>query len=253
MIVWREKFKAFGLHFIVTLLLAAAAAALIFLVWFPDPLQTMLGGWGLFVLVVGCDLALGPLMSLVIYNSRKARRLLILDYTIVGAVQLAALGYGIYIMSSARPVYIAFATDQFEVVAAADIAEKDLRAGKDPFRSLPLTGPKLIGTRNPTDPHERSELLLAAFEGRDVQFQPRYYVPYETQVELVKKKAQPIARLRARHPQSAAMVAEVSRKFNVREQQLGWLNIRTPSMAFWTAVVDMRTALPIAYLPIDPD
>ncbi len=37
MIVWREKFVATGIHFLVTLVLAACAAALIFLVWFPDP------------------------------------------------------------------------------------------------------------------------------------------------------------------------------------------------------------------------
>ena len=74
MIVWREKFVATAIHFLVTLLLAACAAALIFLVWFPDPLQTMIGGTELFMLVVGCDLALGPLISLVIYNSRKSRR-----------------------------------------------------------------------------------------------------------------------------------------------------------------------------------
>ena len=74
MIVWREKFVATGIHFLVTLTLAACAAALIFLVWFPDPFQTMIGGTELFLLVVGCDLALGPLISLVIYNSRKSRR-----------------------------------------------------------------------------------------------------------------------------------------------------------------------------------
>ena len=71
MIVWREKFVATGIHFLVTLTFAAIAAALVFLVWFPDPFQTMIGGTELFLLVVGCDLALGPLISLVIYNSRK--------------------------------------------------------------------------------------------------------------------------------------------------------------------------------------
>ena len=37
MIVWREKFIATAIHFLVTLVLAACAAALIFLVWFPRP------------------------------------------------------------------------------------------------------------------------------------------------------------------------------------------------------------------------
>ena len=44
MIVWREKFVATGIHFLVTLGFAACAAALIFLVWYPDPFETMIGG-----------------------------------------------------------------------------------------------------------------------------------------------------------------------------------------------------------------
>ena len=71
MINWREKFRAFFIHFLATTALGACAAALIFLVWFPHPFATMIGGTELFVLVMGCDLVLGPLMSLVICSKPK--------------------------------------------------------------------------------------------------------------------------------------------------------------------------------------
>jgi len=70
---WRERFLAFAIHFLVTLAMGACAAALIFLVWFPDPYQTMVGGTKLFELVVICDLVLGPLISLVIYDRSKGQ------------------------------------------------------------------------------------------------------------------------------------------------------------------------------------
>jgi hypothetical protein len=76
---WREKFIATGIHFAATLLVGAVAASLIFVVWYPPPFATMIGGAELFFLVVGCDLALGPLLSLVVYNSRKSRFKLWLD------------------------------------------------------------------------------------------------------------------------------------------------------------------------------
>ena len=79
MILWREKFRAFGIHFATTLFVAALAAALIFFVWYPPPYATMVGGLKLFVLVTGIDLALGPLLSLVVYDSRKSRRALVFD------------------------------------------------------------------------------------------------------------------------------------------------------------------------------
>src|SRR4029079_5856465 len=103
MIVWREKFVATGIHFLVTLGFAACAAALIFLVWYPDPFETMIGVRELCRLVGGCALALGPLVSLVIYNSRKSRLALITDYSIVGVVQICALVYGVHTLAAARP------------------------------------------------------------------------------------------------------------------------------------------------------
>src|SRR4051812_44178877 len=102
-IAWRDKLLAFGIHFIVTAAVAAAAAALIFLVWYPTPFNEMIGGTKLFVLVVGCDLALGPLISLVIFDRQKTRRHLVTDYTIVALVQLAALSYGVWVLAGSRP------------------------------------------------------------------------------------------------------------------------------------------------------
>src|SRR5678815_212272 len=140
-IVWRDRFVAFAIHFLLTLALGALAAALIFLVWFPDPFQTMVGGTKLFELVVVCDLVLGPLISLVIYDKSKGRRKLVLNYTIVGVVQLAAMIYGVYIVAGTRPVYVAFSTDRLEVVTARDISDRELAAARDPrYARLPYDG-----------------------------------------------------------------------------------------------------------------
>jgi len=117
-ILWREKIRAFGIHFATTLFVALLAAALIFLVWYPAPFETMVGGLKLFMLIAGCDLALGPLISLIIYNSRKTRLALVFDYTVIGVVQIAALVYGVYSVSQARPAYVAFVKDRLEVIAA---------------------------------------------------------------------------------------------------------------------------------------
>src|SRR5678816_3788042 len=159
MIAWREKLVACAIHFLATLLLAALAAALIFLVWFPAPFARMLGGNELFLLVVGCDLALGPLISLVIYNSRKSRRLLITDYSVVGVVQICALVYGVHTLAAARPVYVAFNHDRIEIVSALDISDEELAAAKNPvYGSLPLTGPRFISIKVPAA--EQQDALL---------------------------------------------------------------------------------------------
>ncbi len=148
MINWGERFRAFVIHFLATAALGACAAALIFLVWFPRPFATMVGGTELFELVVGCDLALGPLVSLVIYNSQKTRRALLIDYGVVAVLQLTALVYGVWIVAGTRPVYVAFSQDRLEVVAARDIDPRELAAARDPkYRTLPLDGPHFVYDR----------------------------------------------------------------------------------------------------------
>lgn len=249
MIVWREKFKAFGWHFLATATLALAAAVVIFFVWYPDPFQAMLGGTKFFLLISACDLVLGPLISLVIYNSKKSRRELVLDYSVVGVVQIAAFVYGVMSMADARPVYVAFVVDRLEVVRAMDIADEDLQNAGAAYRTRPKFGPALVGTQLPKDAEERNDLLFASLAGKDVKVFPRYYVPYEATAEEIKKRALTLDELRKRRPEAAELIA--AEKLNVPEEQLRWLPVDS-TKEVWTALLDARTARPLAYIPIDP-
>lgn len=250
MIAWREKFKAFGIHFLVTLALAAVAAWIIFGIWFPAPFAAMVGGYELFFLVVGCDLALGPLMSLVIYNSRKSRRELILDYTLVAIVQLGALVYGVSIVSGSRPVYVAFSQDRFEVVSAADITPKELAAATDPkFRKLPWSGPQVVAVFVPLAQH--NDALFEALKGNEEHMRPKFYVPYESQLPAVLKSALPLAELEKRHPKSTVILAEARRNAGRPDTDLRWLPVRC-RLAFWTVFIDATTGAPVSYVNFDP-
>src|SRR4051812_16499352 len=105
---FRDKIRAALWHFLITAVVGTLIATLVFLIWFPPPFGTMMDGVKLFAIVLGCDLALGPLMSLVIYDRAKSRRSLVIDYIVVGTLQLIALLYGVFVVAQYRPVYIAF-------------------------------------------------------------------------------------------------------------------------------------------------
>jgi hypothetical protein len=250
MSVWREKLIATGVHFLVTLLLAAIAAALIFLVWYPDPFQRMIGGTELFVLIVGSDLALGPLMSLVIYNSRKSRRELLLDYGVVGLIQIAALVYGVSIMAGARPAYVAFSADRFEIVLAGDLTEKELAAARDPrYARVPWTGPDYVGVV--ISPADHDDALFEALAGNEEQKRPKFYVPYESQLELIRKRAKPLPELERKKPQAKALIARALAGKPAPRGTLKWLPVRH-FRGFWTAIVDDATGAIVAWLDLDP-
>jgi hypothetical protein len=250
MIVWREKFLATAIHFLVTLALAGIAAALIFLVWFPDPMQTMIGGTELFMLVVGCDLALGPLLSLVIYNSRKSRRELIIDYAIVGTVQIAALVYGVTIVAGTRPVYVAFSRDRIEIVTARDIEPDELAAARDEtYRKLPFNGPRFVGVVVPQADY--NDAVFKALSGQEEHTRPKFYVPYESELENIRKRAKPIEALTQKKPDSKPLLEEAMREVSIPASRLRWLPVRHRN-GFWTALIDTDDGKPVAYFDFDP-
>ena len=249
-IVWREKFIATAIHFLVTLTLAACAAALIFLVWFPHPFATMIGGTELFLLVVGCDIALGPLISLVIYDSRKSRRELITDYSIVGAVQIAALVYGVFILAGTRPVYVSFSVDRLEVVTARDITDAELAAARRPeYAKRPLTGPRLVATT--VVQADQNDALFEGLKGNDVYQRPKFYVPYETKVAEIRAHARPLAELEKKKPASKPLLDAAMQEIKLPAERIRWIPVHHRK-GFWTVLIDNDNGKPVAYVDFDP-
>jgi hypothetical protein len=250
MINWREKILATAIHFAVTLLLAGIAAALIFLVWFPHPLATMIGGTQLFLLVVGCDLALGPLLSLVVYNSRKSRRELIVDYSVIGFLQIAAMVYGVFIVAGTRPVYVAFNSDRYEIVTARDIDAAELAAARDPqYRQLPWQGPRLVAVRVPKA--DQQDALFKSIAGLEEHQRPKFYVPLSTALELIRKRAKPLEALTSKQPGAAPLVDEAVSGLEVPRALLAWVPVHHRN-GFWTAVIDTADGKPVAWVAVDP-
>lgn len=250
MIVWRDKLLAFGIHFVVTALMAALAAALIFLVWYPHPFELMVRGLELFMLVVGCDLALGPLLSFVVFNRNKTRRALTIDYSVIGIVQIAGLVYGVYAVAESRPVYIAYSVDRYEVVAARDMKETELQAATDPkYRSIPLSGPKYVAVRVPEK--EREQSLMDELAGNPPFARPKWFVDVDSALPAIRARALTLESLEHKHPDMKPLIEAALADVEVPRERLQALPIST-RRGFWTAIIDIENGLPVAYLDYDP-
>ncbi|KKW68797.1 hypothetical protein AAV94_03345 [Lampropedia cohaerens] len=246
------RLRAMSVHFLVTLAVAAVAAALVFGLWFPPPFARMLGGLELFMLVVACDLVLGPLISLVIYNRKKPRKELVRDYAIVAAIQLAALAYGLHTVAITRPVFVVLAVDRLEVVSAGQLTDQDLQQATQPqWQSLPWRGPHFVWAQRPQTAQERNEIMFSALAGKDLQHYPRYYRPLEQGLPTLQQIAQPLDILRQRHPQAAPAIDAAITATQLAEENLRWLPVRHPR-GFWTALVELESGKPVAWLDLDP-
>ena len=129
-----------------------------------------------------CDLALGPLISLVIYNSRKARRKLIIDYTIVGAVQIAALVYGVLHRRRHAPGVRGV---QHGSARSRHRARHHRHGARGGARSAHTRRCRSTGRAWSASRCRRrisSDALFESLSGNEEHMRPKFYVRYETQL-----------------------------------------------------------------------
>lgn len=240
------RWQASGLHLLISIAIAAAVLALLLLVWYPGPLFEAMGGMGLLLILVGVDVVLGPAITLIIF--KQGKRGLKLDLVIIGTVQLAALLYGVQVMYLARPAFIAFVKDQFQVATAAELEPERLAEAKYPqFRQPPIGKPMFVASDIPNDPVSRSELTNAVLAGLDVQHFPKYYVPYSERTREILAASQPIERIRKTEPETGKIIDAYLARSGKKESDLRYLPLRG-RQAWIAALIDARTAEPVKLL-----
>jgi hypothetical protein len=219
------RVKAALIHLALSAAVAAAVFFPIYFYWYPDVLFESAGGRDLFLLIVGVDVTLGPLITLIIFKPGKWG--LVFDLVVIAIMQTAALAYGVYVLFDSRPVHIAFVKDRFEIVRANGFPAGELELARAKgYDKLPWTGPDLVGVKLPTDPDEQFKLMISGFGGVDAQYYPRYYVPYADVRGEVVKEARPLETLRKRNPKRAGEIAQVLGQIGRKEEDVKFIPMR---------------------------
>jgi hypothetical protein len=177
------RLAAFAVH----LLGSAGALTLVlgalYLGWYRWPgwyLTSVLHVVGIVVLV---DLVIGPTLTLIVANPRKARRVLARDVAVIVTVQLAALVYGTVTLWNGRPLYYTFSADCLEMVQASDIEAPEAATAQRRNPALAphwYSLPRWIWAPLPDDPDEAARIVNDATmgSGKDVVDMPRYFKPW---------------------------------------------------------------------------
>jgi hypothetical protein len=208
------------------------------------------GGRDLFFVIVGVDVTIGPLITLIVYKPGKWG--LKFDLWVIGILQACALAYGVWVLFESRPVYIAFVKDRFELVRANGYPEGALAKGAAKgYDNLSWTGPRLVGVRLPTDPRESYDLMMSGIGGVDAQYFPQYYVPYDTVRDEVKAKALPLETLRKRNPGGAPKVDRVLVSLGRGEGDVRFVPMRSGKSDL-AVFVDAKTGTVLRYTSLNP-
>ena len=189
-----SRYRAAAIHLGISATIATLVFLPIYFLWYPGDLFQSAGGLDLLLLVLGVDITVGPLMTLIVFVQGKKG--MAFDLWIIGLMQASFLAYGVFSLAESRPVFLAFVKDRFELVRANQVPESVLaQAHMDRYRDLSWTGPKLVGVQFPADADERFKLMVSGMAGVDIQAYPKYHIPYDAVRKDVVAKAAPLAGL----------------------------------------------------------
>ena len=243
------RWKAAGIHLGISVVLISLIASGLIALWYGWELIATMGGLRLLVILAICDVAIGPLLTAVVYKPGK--KSLKFDLTVIALLQAGFLAYGLWILSNSRPVFMVGNVDRFDLVFANDIAPEDLAEAPPEYSRLPWTGPMTVGADAGTDSTERMQIALSGFQGKDLPLMPQRYVAYEKVAPALMGAAVPAPIFAARSPEHGEAISRIVRRSGRDENGLAVLPIMSKRGSA-SMIVDAQTGAVIGALAIDP-
>lgn len=246
------RHKAAGLHLAISAVIAATVILVMLAIWYPGPLFTAMGGHTLVMILVGVDVVLGPMITLIVFNPSKPKHLMRFDLAVIGLVQLAALVYGVHVVHQVRPQYMVFTVDRFDLVSTADLTPEVLAKAPPAYREIHWGGPVTVAARQPTSGDRQMEIIMSASQGgRDLQHYPEFYVPYEQFARYALARAHPIAKMRRAHPEAAAEIDRAIAATGRPEAEVGYLPLKAKAHDY-SVLVDGKTGAVLGFAKVNP-
>ncbi len=115
-LTYYNRYQAFAIHLAISLAIFFILLVCITQYWYPGILFDTGNGWKAIGLIIGIDLVLGPLLTLIVFNPFKSS--IKFDLAVIALVQIAALAYGTWTIHQTRPVALAFINTSFMTISA---------------------------------------------------------------------------------------------------------------------------------------
>jgi hypothetical protein len=186
------RLKAFGWHLLGSALVLGIVVGGLYLGWYRWPGWYLADATQVTRVMIGVDLVVGPLLTMVVAGPRKPMRTLARDVSMIAAVQLIALGYGSVSLWNGRPLYYAFSEDVLQLVQAYDISSEQAALGIQKSPGLAphwYSLPRWIWAPLPSDSAQSEKIVSAAISGGDdVISMPQYYKSWEEGLPSLRKQ-----------------------------------------------------------------
>ena len=237
-------------HLLVSVAVAAVAALLVFFVWYPSPTAQLLAVGHIYAVLLAVDVVCGPLLTLVLASPHKSGREFFLDLSLVALIQLAALGYGMHALYSARPVAYVFEQDRLVLITANEVQKEALPKALPGLQELPWVGLRYLGTRKPRDKEEFLHSVELGLAGISPALRPDWWLPWGDVHEALHHRSRPLAELIERRPAEASVLESSALAVGKPAASLSYLPVTSNKTKEWIALLDGDLNV-VGFAPVD--
>lgn len=218
------KNRFFLTHLSVSLFVALLAIIIVFVFWYPSPINKALSVTHIFLMMLAIDVVIGPILGWFVY--KEGKKSLKFDLMVIILLQMIALGYGIYSIAQARPVWLVLNVDRFELVKNNEIDRSHIIKAKPEYQSSPFLKPEYVAVKNIENKKEKNELMMQEiFKGVSLAQRPELYQPLDLAKGEIQKRCQKLDTLIQFNDQND--VNKILAKF---PQATAWLPLQTHSI-----------------------
>ncbi len=242
------RVKAFLTHFGLSVFIVSLVLTIVLLFWYPPPFFQIIGASDALKVLIGVDLVMGPLLTLVLFKPGKPG--LVFDMSCVALLQLSALAYGVSVLHEERPYFAVFAQDRFEVLARKDVDLSETDNAE--LKKKPWRQPIFVVATMPSDEKEYQQALEEIlFEGKpDIQYQPRFWSTYAESSDQVLSQSKPLDALLKSNPDLAATIKQMLND-HPQSDALAYVPVIGKKQPF-ALVIDKSTKMPVDIIKADP-
>ncbi|WDE16287.1 sigma-E processing peptidase SpoIIGA [Acinetobacter schindleri] len=189
-----NRIKFFFKHLLISFLIAFLVIGLVFFLWYPSPLAAAVGVTHIFLMLLAIDVVIGPLLGLLVYKERK--KSLKFDLSIIIAIQITALCYGVYSIEQGRPAWLVYNVDRFELVRKNELININIQQAQPQFQQASWFKPQYVATEFAKDTQQRNDEMFAeVFSGISIAQRPERYVELTQAKPQIQQRALPLKEL----------------------------------------------------------
>lgn len=240
-----KRLKFFLGHLLVSIGIALLFVGVVFLCWYPSPLAKAVGVTHIFLMLIAIDVIVGPVLGLLVY--KEGKKTLKIDLTVIIVLQLSALCYGVYSIAQARPVWIVFNHDKFELVRNNQIKTDNIDKAQLQYQHPSWFKPQYVAIQHANDPQQiQIEQMNAILNGVSLAEYPDRYIAIDQVKDNILSSAQDLTKLEQWNDKGI-----IYKYLNMYPQANAWLPLETYDVPM-VILIDRKNAEIIKIVDLRP-